>query len=139
MPVLRNVLLLTAALWVEPRLFCGPISLPRRSLGRSGVSLQPRAVPDFNQLVDAEDAFEIAASITIVLAGALYTWKSLWPGDSMREPQVKRVVREFLEPFQPAAEHIVVEREARNLNKNMFRWIVSTGQSQILMAKVMNH
>lgn len=135
MPVLRNVLLLlTAALWVEPRLFCGPISLPQRSLGRSGVSLQPRwAVPDFNQLVEAEDVFEIAASITIVLAGALYAWKSLWLGDSMRESQVKRVVREFLEPFQPAAEQMVVEREARNWTKDMFRRIVSTGQSQILM------
>eukprot|EP00438_Fugacium_kawagutii_P006938 Skav203604 [mRNA] locus=scaffold935:337135:338752:+ [translate_table: standard] len=116
--VLRNVLLLTA-LWVEPRLFCGPRGrLPRPSLGRSGVTLQRWAVPDFNQLADAEDVFEIAASITIVLAGALYTWKSLWLGDSMRERQVKRVVREFLQPFRPAAaEQMVVEREARNLTK----------------------
>ena len=107
----RRFLLLLVILSANSWCFCG-------FEGRIPKSQRlQRAVPDF--WAESEDVFEVAASATIVFTGSFYLWKNLQ--FEPQEVQMKRAVKEFLQPFHAASDHeIVVERDVTKMLRQHF-------------------
>lgn len=98
------------------------IRVPRNAGGRPGVAIsQCQAVSEF--LAESEDVFETAASAMIVLTGSFYMWNNLQFGNA-QDAEIERVVRELLQPFQPAfEEEMAVEREVtKTLRQGFAEW-----------------